>query len=231
MTAPVSQGRYSPRLAWHRAGVYFCACLIVGTLSGVLPQVLSTPLASAAQIADAGWWLLTVAASVVVLVGYGVIWPRGTFTDGRKAHPWLASGYGLVWGLCQGLWFLTLWTLIARTGLATVWVAVLSYLAIGGYNGVWHRYYWDIHVSPPHNYSEWNGRKVLLCHTPNLLICLTHLALYDNLALFALWQGLALALSARAMHFPAYGDDYEAEAGHERSLTSRTDQPLKGSRP
>lgn len=219
----VPQGRYSPRPAWLKAGVYFCACLIAATLSGVLPQLVSTPLASTAQLADAGWWGLTAAATAVILVGYGVIWPRGTFTDGRKSHRLLATSYGLVWGLCQGLWFLTLWTLIARTGVATAWVAVLSYIAIGGYNGVWHRYYWDIHISPPHNYTEWNGRKVLLCHTPNLLICLGHFALYGNAALFALWQGLALALSARAMHFPAYDDDYQAEAGRERSLAARSD--------
>lgn len=213
----VPAGCYSPRLAWLKAGIYFCACLIAATLSGVLPQVLAEPLATAAQLTDTSWWLLTAAATAVIVIGYGVIWPKGTFTDGRKLHPLLAPGYGLVWGLCQGLLFLTLWTLIASTGLGQPSVAVLSYLAIGGYNGVWHRFYWDIQVSPPHNYTEWNTRKVLLCHTPNLLVCLSHLSLHGNAGLFVLWQGIALALSARAMHFPAYGDDYRAEAGRERS--------------
>ncbi len=215
----VPAGRYSPRLAWARAGIYFCACLIVATLSGVLPQVLATPLATAAQLAEPRWWLLTGAATAVIVIGYGLIWPKGTFTDGRASHPLLAPSYGLVWGLCQGLWFLTIWTLIAGTGLGQPWVAVLSYLAIGGYNGVWHRYYWDIQVSPPHNYSEWNSRKVLLCHTPNLLVCLSHLALHGNAGLFVLWQGVALAFSAWAMRFPPWWDDYQAEAGRERART------------
>ena len=216
-----SRGAYSPRLAWLRAGLYFCVCLFAATVSGVLDTVLGTPLATAAQRADPWWWLLVVACFGVILVGYHFVWPRGTFTDGRRHHTLLSLAYGAVWGLCQGLWFLVIWTLIARSGWPTWAVAIAAYLAIGGYNGIWHRFVWDVHVSPPHNYREWNGRKVLLCHTPNLLLGLTLLALHGNGGLFVLMQVLALALSAWHMRFPAWWDDYRAVPGEERSLAAR----------
>jgi hypothetical protein len=213
--------RYSPRLAWLRAGIYFCVCLLVAGVTGVLATVLQAPLATDAQLADPGWLVLTIAYAAVIAIAYAVIWPIGTFTDGRQLHRALSLGYGAVWGMCQGLLFLSLWALIERTGLAVHWVAILSYLAIGTYNGLWHRFYWDIHVSPPHNYREWNGRKVLFCHTPNLAIGLTYLALYGNAGIFVLLQGAALAISAYVMHFPAFRDPYTATPGEERSTAGR----------
>lgn len=213
--------RYSPQLAWLRAGIYFCACLIVACYSGVLGAVINTPLASAAQLADPLWWALSAACTVVIVIAYEVIWPIGTYTDGRRLHPVLSLAYGAVWGVCQGLLFLSLWALVERSGLASYWVAAISYLLIGAYTGGWHRFFWDIQVSPPHNYSEWNGRKVLFCHTPNLLICLSYLALYGNAGIFVLLQGLALAACAYAMRFPAFWDDYSAEPGRERPIAEK----------
>lgn len=197
---------------------YFVFCLAAAQFSGVLTQVLHAPLASAEQLANPFWWTLTSACWLVIAVGYGIIWPRGTFTDRRQRHTLLSLGYGAVWGACQGLWFLTLWSLVARSGLNVWWVAGLSYLLIGTYNGLWHRFFWDIYVSPPHNYSEWNTHKVLFCHTPNLLLCLTALALFGNSGMFVLLQATALAISAFVMRFPAPWDAYSAEAGRERSL-------------
>ena len=220
MTSPVRM--YSPKRAWLIALTYFAACLLAAHFSGALDWALSAPLATAQQMQNPMWWMLTAACWLVILIGYGVIWPRGTFTDGRQRHALLSLIYGAVWGACQALWFLTIWRLVALSGLDVIWVAVLSYLLIGGYNGVWHRFFWDIHVSPPHNYSEWNARKVLLCHTPNLLLTLTLLALYDSAGMFVLLQATALALSAYALRFPAPWDDYRAEAGREKSIAEKS---------
>lgn len=211
---------YVPLLAWLRAGIYFCVCLLVAASSGALALVLQRPLATAAQWHDPRWWAYSLLCGAVVVVAYAVIWPRGTFTDGRRAHPLLSLVYGSVWGLCQGLLFVSIWLGVARSGLAPGWVAVVSYLLIGTYNGLLHRYFWDIQVSPPHNYSEWNARKVLLCHTPNLIVCLSYLAVYANFGIFVLLQAVALAASARAMRFPAPWDDYRAVPGQERSLAA-----------
>ncbi len=217
----VPDTRYYPRLAWLRAGIYFCGCLLIASSSGVLAMVVTSPLATATQLSDPAWWALTLACVLVIVIGYGVIWPMGTFTDGRRLHPLLTLLYGGVWGICQGLLFLCIWALVEASGLNVVWVAVVSYLLIGAYNGCWHHYFWDVYVSPPHNYREWNARKVLLCHTPNLVICLSYLALYGNAGIYVLLQGAALAISAYVLRFPAYGDDYRAEAGRERSISER----------
>lgn len=212
---------YHPPLAWLRAGLFFCAALAAGIESGALPVVLSQPVATPGQLADPLWWTATVGYLLFVIVAYGVIWPRGTFTDDRQLHALLAPAFGLVWGLCQGLVFLSIWAVIARTGLGVWAVAGLSYLAIAVYNGLLHSQFWDIHVSPPHNYREWNIRKIVWCHTPNLLIGLAYLAWGGNAAVFVLLQGLALAASARAMHFPVPWDQYLAEPGLQRSLADR----------
>ena len=187
----------------------------------MLATVLNSPLASQAQLADPWWLALTGACLAVIVIGYALIWPLGTFNDGRKAHPVLSLLYGVVWGSCQGLLFLSFWAAAQSSGLGVWWVALISYILIGAYNGCLHNFYWDKYVSPPHNYSEWNARKVLLCHTPNLLICLPYLALYGNAGIYVLLQGLALAISAYVMRFPAWWDDYSAEAGVERSIAER----------
>jgi hypothetical protein len=210
---PVPPGTWSAPLAWQRALMYFGACVGVATFSGVLPVILTTPLATAAQMADPAWLALTAACVAVILAGYAGIWPIGTFTDGRKGHRLLTPAYGLVWGLCQGLLFLSVWALVERTGLGAWWVAGISYVLIGAYQGLWHNFFWDIHVSPPHNYRAWNARKVLLCHTPNLVVCLVYLALHGNAGIYVLLQGLALGISAWVMRFPAPWDDYTAVAG------------------
>lgn len=217
----IAANSYSPRLAWLRALIYFCVCVMVARYSGVLAAVLQSPLATAVQLADPLWWTLTTACALVIMIAYAVIWPIGTFTDGRRLHPLLTLVYGSVWGICQGLLFLSMWALVEQSGLGVWWVAGISYLMIGAYNGCWHHFFWDIHVSPPHNYSEWNSKKVLFCHTPNLLLCLSTLALYGNAGIYVLLQGVALAASAYFMHFPAFWDDYSAEPGRERPFAEK----------
>lgn len=211
---------YQPRLAWLRAGLYAVCCALLAHLVGTFQALTQTPLLAGYEQAGVAWLLATALCFVVIVVAYAVIWPRGTFTDGRARHPLSQLLFGLAWGLAQGLLFLSFWLLLSQTGWATLWLALLAYLCIGGYNGLWHHFVWDIHVSPPHNYSEWNARKVLLCHTPNLLVSLSHLAVFGNLWVFLALQTLALVLSAWAMRFPAYGDAYHPLPGQERSLKS-----------
>lgn len=209
--------RYSPKRAWRLAGLYFASCGLIAVASGALRWVISEPWVHPDQSTQPGWWALSLACTGVILIGYGLIWPRGSFTDGRQRQALVVLIYGLLWGLAQGLLFLSIVMLVARSGWAPLWVGGASYLVIGSYMGLWHRFFWDIYVSPPHNYTEWNLRKVLLCHTPNLVLCLSHLMLFGNAALFLLWQTLALLLSAWAMRFPGWRSNYTAIAGQERT--------------
>ena len=140
----------------------------------------------------------------------------GTFSDGRSRHLVLTTLYGTLWGLCHGQVFLSIWALAEMTGLNSYWVAGITYLVLSGYNFAFHQFFWDVHVSPPHNYEAWNLRKVQFCHAPNLLLGLTALAIWGNFGLWLLLQTFCLVVSAHAMRFPAWYDDYTAEAGATR---------------
>ena len=207
---------YSPKLAWLRAGIYFCAGLLLSWGLGVLHSLLSTPLVTAEQLASWLWIVYSLFYLAVLWVGYIILWPKGTYTDGRMAHPLVTTLYGLAWGICHGQVFLCLWAIAEFTGLNSYWVAAIAYLLLSGYNFVFHQFFWDVHVSPPHNYEAWNMKKVQFYHAPNLLVGFIWLAIWGNFGLWVLLQTFALTASAHYMRFPAPWDDYTGVAGETR---------------
>ena len=198
---------YNATVAWKRGGAFVLAAITLGYLSGVT-QEITTQAAWPGNL-DARAWPGLAIYTVLIVVGYGVIWPRGTLTHGRPLRPLRAVFFGLCWGLAQSLVFLTLWTWCGLLGLGPWWTAGLAYLAIGTYNGLWQALYWDVKVSPPHNIQSWNARKVALVHTPNLLFTLAWLTVYGlpGAWVVVVMQCTALVLSSWTMHFPAPGDD------------------------
>jgi hypothetical protein len=207
---------YRPLLAWQRAGMYFSAGLLLSWSLGVLQGLLTAPLVTIDQLGSMVWVAYTLFYAVVLWVGYMIIWPKGTYTDGRKAHPAITSLYGLAWGLCHGQVFLCIWALAELSGLNSYWVAAITYLLLSGYNFAFHQYFWDVQVSPPHNYEAWNMKKVQYCHAPNLLLGLVWLAIWGNYGLWLLLQTFCLLVSAHNMRFPAWFDDYTGVAGETR---------------
>lgn len=194
---------YHPADAWLRAGLYFAGCLVLARLLGVLPTVLGGPSGDTTQ--RGFWWAVTGCLAVEV-VAYGVIWPRGTLTHGRQLRPGWQAGFGLAWGISESLWFLTIWAIVEQF-VSNPWAtAALSFVAISAFTGIWHDRYWDIYVAPEHNIVEWNPRKVLLCHVPNLVATLAFLAAYGAVRWFVVFQTVALVLSVFAMRFPAPTD-------------------------
>lgn len=190
----MSDGReyeYVARVAWRRAAAYFVACLVIAALAGSL----TTRWLDTDHLSNTSWWLSTLAVVAVEVVGYWVIWPRGTFTLDRPRTPY-SSGFGLAWGVCQGLLFLS----VARH--LPAWAA---WLAISAFQGCFHALWWDIHVAPPHNKPEWNLPKVLLCHVPNLAAAMVWWAQWHDPLPFVAFQVVALVGSARAMRFPPPG--------------------------
>lgn len=187
---------------WWRALGWFSACVLASWATGVLPALLQgTPGRSDA----AGFWLATAGCLVLVAVAYGLVWPIGTFTLDRP-RDLTSYAFGAVWGLTEAQLLLAGYAVVedAVVGLGgPTWAVVgLAFLLLSGIQGAWHALYWDLRVAPEHNVPEWNARKVVLCHVPNLLATLTHLAVYDAPRWFVLFQVLALALSAGAMRFP-----------------------------
>jgi len=197
---------YNAGKAWIRAAVFFFAALLIGLWSGVTPSLLTPPLFQPGLLQQGGFWVTISAYAIVVIIGYGFIWPRGTLTYGRPLRPAACLFFGLMWGLAQAQIFLAIWTLASWLDLGAWWTAGITYAAIAIYNGLWHSLYWDIHVSPPHNIEAWNGRKIAFAHTPNLLATLLFLGLFGNFWVVVMMQCLALVLSCWFMHFPQPGD-------------------------
>ncbi|NJN79474.1 MAG: hypothetical protein HC797_02855, partial [Anaerolineales bacterium] len=92
--------------------------------------------------------------------------------------------------------------------ISNVWTVVfVSFLIISTFKGIWQSQYWDIYVSPEHNIPEWNLKKVLLGHIPNLICTLSYLALFGNAFLFLSFQTTGLMICAYYMHFPKWTMD------------------------
>ncbi len=201
---------YNPKSAWLRASVYFVVCLLIGWWTGALQAVFKTPLVTPKNLATAGFIPLTIACFAVILVGYGYIWPKGTLTHGRSLNLLSVIPFGLLWGVSEGVLFVSVWLILARW-ITTNWLLVLvTFLVLSTFKGMWHALYWDIYVSPEHNIDEWNIRKVLFAHVPNLLFTLTHLTLYHSAGLFVIWQVMALMLSTYFMRFPPFWETKES---------------------
>ena len=208
------QATYSPRLAWLRGGIYFCTCFLISWQTGVFHVLLRAPLATEDNLQDPAWVAMTAACVVVILIGYGYVWPRGTLAHGRPLRLASVLIFGLLWGFSEAQLFLSFWALAELSGLATVYIALITFVAITAFNGPWHAFYWDIHVAPEHNIVEWNVRKVAFAHTPNLIFTLTYLALYGNVVIFVLLQTFALTASTYFMRFPSPSDpDEGGDAG------------------
>jgi hypothetical protein len=139
----------------------------------------------------------------VEYVGYFIIWRKGTFTHGRELHLPSVLLFGLLWGLSEAQVFLSFWAILENFLSARWLVGVLAFIMISTFKGLWQSQYWDIYVSPEHNIPEWNLRKVLFAHIPNLLFTLTYLAIYENAGMFMIFQAVSIMGSAYFMHFPS----------------------------
>ena len=191
--------RYDPRTAWLRAIAYFGTALVVSRLANVLPTLIER---RPAQTDRNGFALAIVVCGAIEVVAYGVIWPIGTLTHGRSRRVGWQLGFGVLWGLCEAQLFLSFWSVTERY-VANVWAtAGVAFVLISAFTGFWHDQYWDIHVAPDHNIAEWNARKVLFCHVPNLIATLSFLAIYTGPGWFVAFQTVSLTLSVWFMRFP-----------------------------
>ena len=204
LKTPRQAHTYQADRAWLRAGIYFAICFIASWGFGVFKVVTRSPIANAEQVNDPIWIALALACLLVEIVAYYVIWRKGTLTHGRPLTIASTLTFGILWGISEGLLFLTLWAIFELFIPSTTIVAIASFIVISAFLGIWHSQYWDIHVAPEHNIPEWNIRKVLFAHIPNLLITLTFFALYGNATLFIVFQTIALVGSSYFMRFPAY---------------------------
>lgn len=194
-----------PGLAWWRAGSYFCLCVLVAWATGALSTISPADTFTTTTDRSAGaWWAFTLACVAVELVAYWVVWPRGTYTLDRPLDLGWQVPFGLAWGICQGLLFLSIQFAVSALDVGDLVAGILAFVAIATFQGLWHGLYWDRYVAPEHNDPAWNLPKVLCCHVPNLAITLTYLFVVGNEVMFVAFQTIALLGSTIFMRFPRY---------------------------
>jgi hypothetical protein len=192
---------YNATDAWLRGGIYFCVCWLLSWLTGVLQTLLSRPLITNDNLQDTGWILFTLFCIVLEIVAYGVIWAKGTLSHGRPRSLLTVLVFGGLWGLSEGQLFLVFWAILERFITSPVLLVTVTFGVIATFNGLWHSLYWDIYVAPEHNILEWNIKKVLFCHVPNLAFTLSYVALYGSVGMFVVFQTISLMLSVYHMRF------------------------------
>ena len=225
ITALVRNRRYhdtkvhSPPLAWLRGGIYLCAMLLFGAATGVIETVFSIPFVTRSQLEDPAWLGMTLLCFGITFWAYGVWWPRGTVTHGRKAYPLASAAFGMLWGTAASQLQLGLFSTFQFFGLGRGAAAATVYVFFALFTSWFQLFWWDIRVSPPHNVRAWNTKKVLFAHNPFLIATLVHFAWFGNAALFWLFQALALTCAAIAMRFPPFwAEDGKEEVSRETAL-------------
>ena len=195
--------KYYPRLAWMRGCMYFSACYTVAYFTGALELLLTTPVATAEQLANPNWRWFTAAVLGFVLLAYGGLWSYFTPVFERRKNTLISALFGFLWGSSSGLLFLSVW-LLANLLPVPVWAAsVLTFVLLGAYQPNWHNIYWDHYIAPEHDTPLTQVIKASCCHIPNLAIALTYLTIYGNHHIFVLAQVVACTSAAIGMRFPA----------------------------
>ena len=210
--------KHYPKLAWLRAGIYFCFCYLFSYLTGTMDKLLSMPIATAEQWQSGSWQLITGAALLYIVLAYAGVWAYFTPTFERKQSLLLSALFGFLWGSSSGQLFLSVWYLASAIDWP-VWAAwIATFVALSLYQPSWHNIYWDHYIAPEHDTPLTQKIKVACCHIPNLLIMLTHLAVFGNAWLFLLAQVIACVSAGVAMRFPP-----PWSAPSELNLANRTD--------
>jgi hypothetical protein len=196
---------WSAPAAWSRAGIYFCFCLLAAAASGALEATLNTPLVWPGQTADLLWWISTLVVLIFIIAAYWGYWYHSTLRFGRKLDILPQGLFGLCWGITTGLYFLSFWHLALAIGgdwpLWGVWI--LAYMMISLWQALWMDMYWDVWVSPEHDSPESIRKKVPRTHIPNMTLCLTYFAIYQNYWIFIGLQTIALLAASYGMRMPA----------------------------
>ena len=197
---------FSPRAAWIRAIVYAAACWTVATITGTTARVFGEPLATEEQLGNWRWWAFLAAAVATILIAYGVVWSSNTLIFDRPRRWGAQIGFGLMWGSGSGMWLATLYVLADRTDWPRWGVWLLAFGLISVWQAFWQDLYWDVYVAPEHDTPASIRLKVPATHIPNILVTLTFLVTYDNVAIFAALQATALLIASISMRMPAWNE-------------------------
>lgn len=196
---------WSAPAAWARWGLYCIACIGVAHVTGALSATFANPIVTPEQLQDPFWWISTLFLLVFIVGAYWGYWYRNTLRFNRQLDVLPQLCFGLGWGFCTGLLFLSWWHIALWLG--PDWPRwgtwLLAYGLISVFQALWMDMYWDVYVSPEHDTPESIRQKVPRTHIPNMTLCLTWFAVYENYWLFIGLQTIALLAASFGMRMPA----------------------------
>lgn len=159
---------------------------------------------SDSQKTVAGWVAMTVMCCVAEVVLYWVLWPCWTLVFDRELYVFWCVVFAVVDGVANGLIMEIVWFLLQVRCKLPGWASwILTWCAVGAWQGLFGSYYWNVYVLPEHDTPETLKLKTFACHIPNLSLTLTHLVLYENKLLFILFQTFALLSCSLKLRFPS----------------------------
>ena len=197
------QTTWKPGAAWTRAIIYFSFCNLVSIATGTFEAILAQPIFTDEQLANRAWLAYAAGCVAYLFVAYWVMWARMTLTFDRKLHLPATLVFGTMWGWSTGqilLSFYHVWSFANLPGWAHY---SLAYAGMGLWQYSIQDYWWDIFISPEHDSPRSIMIKTMVCHIPNVAICLGFLVLYDNYFLYVAFQSFALLASTIFQKFPA----------------------------
>jgi hypothetical protein len=142
---------YYPKLAWMRAGLYFCACYTLSYFTGGMELILTSPVVTAAQLNNPNWVWYTLGVTVFVFAAYSGLWSYFTPVFERKTNVLISGLFGFLWGSSSGQLFLSVWILTGDLPLPAWGSAVAAFLLLAMYQPNWHNIYWDHYIAPEHD--------------------------------------------------------------------------------
>jgi hypothetical protein len=194
---------YNAMVSWTRAWIVFCICSIISWATGTMDKILTNLVVPPGQLEDPQWIAWTAGCFVLIFVAYWVIWARWTVIFDRKRYLVPQIIFGFVWGASIGQIFLIFWHFAGIFGFPVWGRWILAYLCMASH-GLWMDLYWDVYVLPEHD-TPWSLKwKVICSHIPNMMACLTYLAIYNNQGIFILLQAFALTGAAVSMRVPPF---------------------------
>lgn len=191
--------------AWLGAGTFMSVCFVISWAAGVLDATFFHP--TWPSLANVYFIAFTAASFAIVIIGYWIIWPKGTVSYGRK-WGWHCVLFGIFDGLAESQLFLCIWSAVELIGLPRYGTGLVTFVLQGGFKANWDQRYWNVYVAPTHNIKEWNKWKVLLVHIPNVLVTFTYFITYGNATLYCVTQTLALIGSTSFVRFPSPSSNY-----------------------
>ncbi|MFX0022622.1 MAG: hypothetical protein ACFE9S_09860 [Candidatus Hermodarchaeota archaeon] len=199
----LSTKTWKPGAAWIRALIYFSFSNIFIALSGTLEQIFIQPIFTFDQMSNPFWIIYCSICFTYIFLAYWVLWSRMTLTFDRNYYIGSEIIFGLLWGFSTGGLLLSFYHLWNLTGAPEGVIYLLSFVSMGTWQYFIQDYFWDIYVSPEHDTPKSIKIKTLVCHIPNIAICLGFLTIWNNYAIYIMLQTFALIASAIFQKFPA----------------------------